>query len=159
MNGNEIIENEIIDTEDQTSPVSEIITDSAEADALRSRISELEHLLEEQSSRSSRERREREEFCRIFPGIDPDALPDEVMLKKEAGVPLAAAYALYERIRQNELSAALEANRKNASSLNSSLSNGSSEAFFSADEVKKMDPRQVRDNFPIILRSMKHWRH
>ena len=144
-----IIENEILPQEEIEVP--------DETEALRSRISELESMLAAESGRNARELNERREFCRIFSGVDPDALPDEVLAQRDAGVPLAAAYALYEKLRQNELSAAAEADRKNASSLNPSVSHGGSATFFTANEVKGMSSRQVRENLHGILRSMKHW--
>ena len=108
-------------------------------------------------AKHEKEKSEREYFCRVFPGVNPDSLPDEVISQKESGIPLAAAYALYERIRENELRAAAEANRRNAENINGSVSGHQGEAFFSADEVRKMSSDQVRKNFPGILRSMKHW--
>ena len=124
---------------------------------LRLRIAELEALLSQREEKRERARAEREDFMRVFPEANPDALPDEVNAQRESGIPLAAAYALYERVKQNELRAAEEANRKNSISVPSSVSGGFGEAFFSANEVKNMSSEQVRKNLSGILRSMKHW--
>ena len=126
-------------------------------DELMARISELEELLSAREEKLAKARAEREYFCRVFPDVNPDLLPDEVNSQHESGVPLAAAYALYEKIKQNELRAAEEANIKNALSLNGSVSGSLGEAYFSADEVKKMSSDQVKKNLSGILRSMKHW--
>ena len=154
-------ENDIFDTDSEktgevpenesTEPVASI------EEELRSRICELEALLAEREEKRERARAEREYFLRIFPEANPDSLPDEVNAQCESGVPLAAAYALYERIKQNELRAAEEANLKNAVSIQGSVSGNFGESFFSADEVKKMSSEQVRKNLSGILRSMKHW--
>lgn len=123
---------------------------------LRSRIAQLEGELAELAARGERERAERQEFFHIFPNVDPDNLPDGALKLHEDGLPLSAAYALYDRIRENELSAARAASVKNAASLQEKI-NGGGEAFFSADEVRGMSAREVRSNFKSIMRSMKHW--
>ncbi len=140
-------------SEELSEQMSEVLPDD---EALRARISELEAELASARTENERARKERAEFLKIFPSVDPDILPDGVAEMRERGVPLAAAYALYERIRQNELDAALAASKRAASSLPQKLQAGG-EVFFSAEEVKSMSSRQVRDNFKSILRSMKHW--
>ncbi len=123
---------------------------------LRAKIAELEARLAQAETKGERERAEREEFLHIFPKLDPEQLPDRVKELRDGGIPLAAAYALYDRIRQNEISAARAASEKNSSLLNEKI-NGGGELFFSADEVRAMSSREVRSNFKSIMRSMKHW--
>ncbi|MBE6600598.1 MAG: hypothetical protein E7640_05320 [Ruminococcaceae bacterium] len=123
---------------------------------LRARIAQLEGELAELTAKGERERAEREEFLHIFPNVDPDHLPDGALKLREGGLPLSAAYALYDRIRENEISAARAASAKNAALLHEKI-NGGGETFFSADEVRGMSAREVRSNFKSIMRSMKHW--
>ena len=123
---------------------------------LLARISELENELSSQKKTSEKRKAELSELAAVFPEVDPDALPDEVVRQNEAGIPLAAAYALYERVKKNELETAQAKNRENSISLNPALG-FREEVYFSAEEVKKMSPRQVRENFSGIKRSMKHW--
>ena len=125
--------------------------------SLLAKIAELEALIERQNTLFERRRAELAEFAKIFPNINADSLPDDVIRQNEGGIPLAAAYALYEKIRQNELNAALENNKKNAESLNTSVCGGVCEPYFSAEEVKRMSSSQVKENFSYIKRSMMHW--
>ena len=120
---------------------------------LESRIASLEDQLASQSRRA----REREEFCRIFPEADPDDLPDQVVNDVESGIPLAAAYALYCRIRENELALARSDSQRNLRSAPPAMIGSEENNFFSADEVRSMSGSQVRKNFHAIMDSMKHW--
>lgn len=97
------------------------------------------------------------EFARLFPGTDVSALPDSVCESVRAGVPLAAAYALYEKKKSFESFAAHEKNSKNAN-LSFPVSDGESEKYFSPDEVKSMSRDEVRTNYKRIIESMRHWR-
>ena len=97
------------------------------------------------------------EFARLFPGSDVSALPDSVCESVRAGVPLAAAYALYEKKKSFESFAAHEKNSKNAN-LSFPVSDGESEKYFSPDEVKSMSRDEVRTNYKRIIESMRHWR-
>ena len=132
-------------------------TTEDDREELLSRITELERQLSEQSASFERRRAELAEFARLFPDADPEALPDEVSKQISSGVPLAAAYALYERVRQLELDAAIAANKRNTERLNSTVIGNAAEPYFSAEEVKRMSASQVKENFSHIKRSMLHW--
>ena len=97
------------------------------------------------------------EFARLFPGVSIATLPDCVCESVRGGVPLAAAYALYEKKRSVEASLASEANTKNAS-MSFRLNENSAEKYFSPDEVKAMSREEVRTNYKRIIESMRHWR-
>lgn len=120
------------------------------------RIAELEAQVSELQQKNEMTRLERSELKRLFPNADPDALPDEVVKLCADGIPLVAAYALFDRTRKLEQDAAKAANRKNSAFMNTGIQGGA-EVFFSADEVKSMSSGQVKANFSSILRSMKHW--
>ena len=97
------------------------------------------------------------EFARLFPGVNIASLPDSVCDGVRRGVPLAAAYALYEKQRSVESSMANEKNTKNAS-LSFRLKENGAEKYFSPDEVKSMSREEVRTNYKRIIESMRHWR-
>lgn len=97
------------------------------------------------------------EFARLFPGTDVSSLPDSVCESVRAGVPLAAAYALYEKKKSFESFAAHEKNSKNAA-LSFPISENGTEKYFSPDEVKSMSRDEVRTNYKRIIESMRHWR-
>ena len=97
------------------------------------------------------------EFARLFPGVSVAGLPDAVCDSVRSGVPLAAAYALYEKQRSFELDSANERNSKNAS-LSFRLKENGAEKYFSPDEVKSMSREEVRTNYNRIIESMRHWR-
>lgn len=97
------------------------------------------------------------EFARLFPGTDVSTLPDSVCDSVRAGVPLAAAYALYEKQKSIESFAASEKNSRNAS-LSFPVGDNESEKYFSPDEVKSMSRDEVRSNYKKIIESMRHWR-
>ena len=96
------------------------------------------------------------EFARLFPGCDVSSLPDSVCESVRAGVPLAAAYALYEKKKSFESYEAHEKNSKNAS-LSFPISESGTEKYFSPDEVKSMSREEVRTNYKRIIESMRHW--
>ena len=99
---------------------------------------------------------ELEEFRSLWPDVSLASLPDVVLQDVERGVPLAAAYALMERRRQNLAKVAEAANTVNR--LRSSGSaEGDSSGFLSAAEVRAMTPEQVRKHYRQILLSMPKW--
>lgn len=97
------------------------------------------------------------EFCELYPEKSPSELPDEVFASMRRGIPLAAAYALYERRR-----ARLEEAAKLLNTENRERSAGGVESakggYLSPDEVRAMTPAEVRANYQSILLSMKTWR-
>ena len=97
------------------------------------------------------------EFRALVPGVSVTELPDSVLSSIKSGVPLAAAYALYERRKKMSASAASGVNEKNRE-LSFAIKNGkTSEAYFSPNEVRQMSASEVKVNYSKILDSMSHW--
>ena len=128
---------------------------------LNERIASLTKELE--AYKQAKERQDRiseqlNEFSELFPNIAPSAVPAEVWESVKSGNTLAAAYAVYEK-RTTEAARRIEQiNAKNAGNSAGAAGKNSSEEFFSADEVRKMSPAQVRANFAKIRRSMETWK-
>ena len=125
-------------------------------DVLRARIRELEEALSQREALADRMTRECEEFEAYFPEVPLRGLPDEVWTRVHAGVPLAAAYALYERGLRNRSLAAQEQNERNAKSLPDAPAPAQSH-YFSPAQVRAMSRREVRENYDRIFESMRHW--
>ena len=97
-----------------------------------------------------------DEFCRLYPDIVEGDAPDEVWESVKGGVPLEAAYALWERRQQVRRADAEAANRKNAEGA-WGRTDAATEQYFTPDEVRSMSEREVRKHYSRILESMKHW--
>ena len=106
--------------------------------------------------REERISNEYEEFKSLFPGVSVSALPDSVLSSVRGGVPLSAAYALYERRKAVSESIASDINQKNRE-LSFAVKNGSAEAYFSPSEVRQMSAAEVKANYSKIIDSMSHW--
>ena len=127
-----------------------------DVETLLARIDELERTLAEREQLAERMTRECEEFEVYFPEISLRSLPESVWTQVHAGVPLAAAYALYERGLQNQKKKAEEqaARAKNCSV---GLPAAGEEHYFSPAQVRAMSRREVRENYDRIFESMRHW--
>ena len=102
---------------------------------------------------------EYDEFKRLFPGVSVRDLPDAVRESVNSGVPLAAAYALFEKRRAAELADAENVNLRNREfSTGSVKETASNEVYYSPREVREMTPDEVHNNFSAILKSMDHWK-
>ena len=97
-----------------------------------------------------------DEFRTLYPALAESDIPDAVWDEVRGGLPLAAAYALWERREQVRRSTAEQVNRKNASGA-WGRADTAAEDFLSPDEVRSMSPREVRENYARIMESMKHW--
>lgn len=124
--------------------------------ALSARIEELEAELERREELSERMTRECEEFEQYFPDISLRTLPESVWERVHAGVPLAAAYALYERGVQNQKKQTEEREAR-AASCSLGLPGAAEGNYFSPAQVRAMSRREVRDNYDRIFESMRHW--
>lgn len=140
---------------DETAPDPELIISS-----LNEKISALEAELntyKEASERQSLIAEQINEFNELFPSIAIKSVPDEVWESVKSGNSLAAAYSVYEK-RITEAARKIELiNKRNASAAAGTAGNGSPREFFSADEVRKMSPAEVRANYAGIRRSMEKW--
>jgi len=97
------------------------------------------------------------EFCELYPEQSPTDLPDEVWENMHRGIPLAAAFALYERRRSRVEEAAKLLNAKNRDRSSGGVE-ASAGGYLSPDEVRAMSPSEVRANYESILLSMQKWR-
>ena len=99
------------------------------------------------------------EFSRLFPTTSVSTIPEEVWQDTERGIPLSAAYALYEKRSGIDRQYAEEINRRNARLSAGSAGVYTQNEYLSPDEVRAMSPSEVRENFKRIRESMKKWRH
>lgn len=127
-------------------------TPEDELTALRERVRVLETEIE------ARERagRECEEFGQYFPDIPLQAVPDEVWGRVRSGVPLSAAYALYEARTRREHEAH-ERERMRTEAMSLGVPDEATRDYFSPAEVRAMSPCEVRANYDRIFESMRHW--
>ena len=95
-------------------------------------------------------------FKELFPGIDKENIPDSVKAEAdEKGLPLIAAYAIYERRRQLAVAAAEAHNRINAGRSSGSL--GKSDNFgeaLSIEQIRAMSPTEVRKHYKQIMKTL-----
>lgn len=97
------------------------------------------------------------DFSELFPDISVRSIPDEVWDDVKNGNSLAAAYSVYER-RITEAARRIERiNAKNAERSAGVAGKNMTQEFFSADDVRKMSPSEVRANYAKIRRSMEKW--
>lgn len=136
---------------------------SADEDAiarLSRELSELRALIEtrqsEQSAPPAPKADVSDEFRRLYPDVAEGDVPDEVWESARGGIPLEAAYALWERRQQVRRADAETANRKNATEA-WGRTDAAAEQYFTPDEVRSMSEREVRKHYSRILESMKHW--
>jgi len=135
---------------------SEQAQDTPDVNALMARIGELEAALAEREQLAERMTRECEEFERYFPEISLRSLPESVWTQVHAGVPLAAAYALYERGVQNERKKAEESEAR-AAACCVGVTHKAQDNYFSPSQVRAMSRQEVRENYDRIFESMRHW--
>lgn len=101
--------------------------------------------------------KEYKEFSELFPEATIDSLPDSVTNDVRAGVPLAAAYALYRYRREANEAKAVAANEKNKERSFAVKSNDAADSYFSPTEVREMSASEVQANYSKIIDSMSHW--
>ncbi|MBO7310737.1 MAG: hypothetical protein J6U86_05025 [Clostridia bacterium] len=155
------MENEIIVQEapaelDELSAVEEVITPpdhEAEIARLNEEIRILNQRLTQKQERESLMGIQIEEFTRDFPEVDLKSIPEEVFDGMRSGNSLASSYALY-KIRADRIS---EQNQKNAYRSSGRIGKSAASEYFSADEVRKMSPSEVKANYTKIIESMKKW--
>ena len=130
--------------------------DASSEAALLAEIERLKSELARRDAQTDRFIRERAEFLELYPDADFKDLPDSVWKDVGRGVPLAAAFALFERKRFCTEQKAFAYN-----TLNSQRSAGGLEAtpsdYYSPNEVRAMTPSEVRANYDKIMRSMQKW--
>ena len=147
-----------VDTEEQDLPTAdeEAIEPVSEVEVLRARVAELEATLSKREQLAERMTCECEEFEAYFPEVSLRSLPESVWTQVHAGVPLAAAYALYERGVQNQKKKTEEQAARAATCM-VGLPGAADEHYFSPAQVRAMSRREVRENYDRIFESMRHW--
>ncbi len=124
--------------------------------SLTARIAQLEAELERRDTLAARMARECEEFEHYFPEVSLRELPDRVWTQVHGGVPLAAAYALYERGLANEKR---RIERQNACNTAHTVGvpSPAGAGYFSPAQVRAMSRDEVREHYDRIFESMRHW--
>lgn len=97
------------------------------------------------------------EFAEIFGADNVSNIPDEVWESTNRGVPLAAAYALYEKKAAQRAEMTERVNKKNESMSAGAIKNATNPEFFSPTEVRAMSAKEVKKNYNRIIESMKKW--
>ena len=128
-----------------------------ELELLRTELGTLRQEIEEKKKIFERMSREIGEFSEIFPERNVSDIPDSVWESVKGGIPLAAAYALYERKNALRADAASRINERNGSISTGPVGRASTENFYTPDEVRKMSRAEVKQNYSKILESMKKW--
>lgn len=124
---------------------------------LEGEIASLEGELEKRRAETDKAAREYAEFRALYPDADTEALPDDVLASVEDGIPLAAAYALYEK-RMQKRSADIAAHNKSTRQVSfGSVGKSPESDYFTPDEVRAMSQGEVKANYSKILQSMKNW--
>ena len=124
---------------------------------LHASIEALRKELDERNAAFERMSREIGEFSELYPDKNVNSLPDSVWESVRSGIPLAAAYALYEKKTALRAEAAKNTNEKNSLSSTGAVGKGGSVGAFSPDEVRAMSREEVRKNYSKIIESMKTW--
>jgi hypothetical protein len=130
---------------------------SEDVDTLRAELETLKAEFEEKKRAYEKISREFGEFSEIFPTTDIKSLPDSVWEEVKSGIPLAAAYALYEKKCAIRAEAANNANLKNSALSSGSIGREVTENFYTPDEVRAMSRAEVKKNYSKIIESMKKW--
>lgn len=123
---------------------------------LRARIAQLETELMQRDELACRMTREFAEFERYFPEVSLRELPDHIWEQVHRGVPLAAAYALYERGLANEKKR-IEEQKAHNMAHTAGVPSSSGATYFSPAQVRAMSRDEVREHYDRIFESMRHW--
>ncbi|MBR2353091.1 MAG: hypothetical protein IKA76_01130 [Clostridia bacterium] len=141
-------------------PAEESSVDSAdEIASLQAEVERLRTALTQKEQEQKKIMREMEDFSRFFPTTSVKEIPESVWKDVETGIPLSAAYALYEKKSCMDRLHAEEINRRNAEQSAGRAGLHTSSEYYSPDEVRAMSPSEVRENYKKIRESMKKWRH
>ncbi len=130
--------------------------DGREEERLRARIRELEQQISDSQILSERVSRECVEFERYFPDVSLRHVPEEVWGQVHTGVPLSAAYALYEKKQEQQKAVIEQRSAKNAAFSSGTLDSAGQE-YFSPAQVRAMSRSEVRENYDRIFESMRYW--
>jgi hypothetical protein len=156
----EITQATAIDAVDNIESPSAKTEDIDTVDSLKQTIKELQDELESYKNAAEQQKlieKQLNEFSELFPDIAVRSIPDEVWETVRQGNSLVAAYSVYER-RISEAARRIEQiNAQNAKKSAGIAGKDLGQEFFSADDVRKMSPSEVRANYAKIRRSMEKW--
>ena len=124
-----------------------------EVDALRREVERLQNELAKKEREQQEQGRELQEFAELFPGVSVDSIPESIWEQVRGGIPLRAAYALYEK----EAARQREVNQRNASRSAGALGGMPDSGYYSPEEVRRMSAKEVRQKYGLIVESMKKW--
>ena len=164
----EVVETETFVAKDETEAAENAAEPSAvaeetvaesvsEAESLRAELATLRTELEEKKKVFERMSREIGEFSEIFPEKTVSSIPDSVWESVKAGIPLAAAYALYERKSTVRVDTASRINERNGGKSTGPIGRAITEKFYTPNEVRAMSRSEVKKNYSKIIESMKKW--
>ena len=98
------------------------------------------------------------EFSQMFPDVSLESVNESVWDDVKKGIPLAAAYALYDKKNELASRAAATVNEKNSAVSTGAVSGAGCDEYYSPSEVRAMSRGEVRANFDKIMSSMKKWK-
>ena len=125
---------------------------AGEPERLRQELNELRRELDDLRKAQS----ECAEFAELYPKVSLSDLPDSVWEDVGRGLPVAAAYALFERREAHLKRLADQVNAQNRSRSAGALANARA-GHLSPAEVRSMSPAEVRKNYQSIMQSMQKW--
>lgn len=123
---------------------------------LRKQNEELKREIEERKSLGERLENEISEFSEMFPDVPLKDIPENIWEEVKRGLPLSAAFARHERKRVLGEMRAAEVNNASKEGSSGSVS-GTTDYYYTAEEVRKMSASEVKKNYSHIINSMKHW--
>ena len=110
---------------------------------------------EENKRRADRYTVEMREFKELFPDVDRRKIPQEVWDAVKAGTDLSSAYAKYERRQALKAAKAEKVNAANKQTAAPKIKQSEkTEKYFTMEEISKMSPSEVRENYEAILKSL-----
>ena len=135
---------------DEDAPVESI-------ESLREEIVNLKRLIAEREKERDRMMEQLGEFSEVYPEMTLESIPTEVWNSVRGGVPLAAAYALYEKKTSVHTEFAEKVNSRNAERSSGAVGRECDCLYYSPDEVRQMSSKEVKQKYNIIIESMKKW--
>ena len=128
-----------------------------EIETLRAEVAALRGALEAKEREHSRMLGEIGDFSEVFPERTLEEVPTEVSQQVKGGVPLAAAYALYEKRTAAHNKLVEQVNMRNTEQSAGALGGAGDYNYFSPSEVRRMSATEVKANYKMIIESMKKW--
>ena len=133
-------------------------SDAERAARLEGELAELRASIDAERAQNSRMLGEYSEFSELFPEVALESVNESVWENVKKGIPLAAAYALYDKKNEIAMRSAAAVNEKNSAVSAGAVKGGGCDEYYSPAEVRGMSHEQVRANFDKIMASMKKWK-